>query len=59
MRIRSSASKAGSKAAIETRESIAVHVAVYLRRGGQIEKIAKGISGLPKNGSWHLNRRRK
>ncbi|MCE4054614.1 hypothetical protein DNK59_12550 [Pseudomonas sp. TKO26] len=59
LRFRSSASKAGNKAAVETRESIAAHVAVYLHRGGQIQKIARGISGLPKNGSWNANRRRK
>ncbi|MFZ6047955.1 hypothetical protein ACFW0H_17745 [Pseudomonas sp. CR3202] len=59
LHIRSSASRAKPQAATETRESLAAHVAAYLRRGGEIQKIARGVSGLPTNGSWHLSRTRR
>ncbi|GAC1033863.1 hypothetical protein thsps21_46920 [Pseudomonas sp. No.21] len=56
---RSSANRPKAAAATVTREALEAHVAAYLRRGGQIKKIAKGVSGMPLNGSWHLSRRRK
>ncbi|WP_271409951.1 hypothetical protein [Pseudomonas sp. Q1-7] len=59
LRIRSSARKTQPEAALETRESLAIQVAAYLRRGGEIQKIAKGVSGLPKNGAWSMSRNRR
>ena len=59
LRFRSFANRSKAAAATVTREALEAHVAAYLRRGGQIQKIAKGVSGMPLNGSWHLSRRRK
>ncbi|MGQ7816434.1 hypothetical protein [Metapseudomonas furukawaii] len=58
LRIRSSARQVESEAALETRESLAAQVAAFLRRGGEIEKVARGVSGLPKNGAWSMSRSR-
>ncbi|BBP81840.1 MULTISPECIES: hypothetical protein [Pseudomonas] len=46
MRIKNShSSKPKPPPAVETSESIAEQVAAFLKSGGEIQKIAKGVSG--------------
>ncbi|MCQ4269639.1 MULTISPECIES: hypothetical protein [Pseudomonas] len=39
------ASKAKNAAAVETRESIDAQVKAFLKAGGEIQQVAKGVSG--------------
>lgn len=45
MRVKASQSKATPAPAVETRESIEAQVAAFLNSGGEIQQIAKGVSG--------------
>ncbi|BBT14004.1 hypothetical protein ACWKWZ_20375 [Metapseudomonas otitidis] len=56
LRIRASARKAEAEVALETRATLDDQVAAFLRQGGEIQKVAKGVSGLPQNGAWSMSR---
>ena len=46
LRVKSSSSKVSKPApAVETRESIEAQIAAFLQGGGEIQQIAKGVSG--------------
>ncbi|MBM7060639.1 hypothetical protein JQX08_07945 [Pseudomonas sp. UL073] len=45
MRIKESHSKPKPPPAVETRESIEAQVAAFLKSGGEIQEIARGVSG--------------
>ncbi len=45
MRVKASHSKAKPAPAVETSESIDAQVAAFLKSGGKIQEIAKGVSG--------------
>ena len=45
MRVKASNSKAKPAPAVETSESINSQIAAFLKSGGEIQQIAKGVSG--------------
>jgi len=45
MRVKASQSKAKPAPAVETSESINAQIAAFLKSGGEIQQIAKGVSG--------------
>lgn len=45
MSAKTSTSKAKAAAAVETRESLEDQVAAFLRNGGEIKQVARGVSG--------------
>eukprot|EP01133_Synstelium_polycarpum_P008302 gene8302-9751_t len=45
MRVKASNSKAKPAPAVETSESINSQIAAFLKQGGEIQQIAKGVSG--------------
>ncbi|MNK49690.1 hypothetical protein D3C87_685520 [compost metagenome] len=45
MRVKASTSKAKPAPAVETSESINDQIAAFLKSGGEIQQIAKGVSG--------------
>jgi len=45
MRVKASTSKAKAPAAVETRESLGNQVDAFLKSGGEIQEIARGVSG--------------
>lgn len=45
MATRTSKSKAKAAAAVETSESLQTQVAAFLKSGGEIEQVARGVSG--------------
>ncbi|WP_375538273.1 hypothetical protein, partial [Pseudomonas chlororaphis] len=45
MRVKASNSKAKPAPAVETSESINDQIAAFLKSGGEIQQIAKGVSG--------------
>ena len=45
MRVKASTSKAKPAPAVETSESINDQIALFLKSGGEIQQIAKGVSG--------------
>ncbi len=45
MRVKASASKAKPAPAVETSESLNDQIAAFLKSGGEIQQIAKGVSG--------------
>jgi len=45
MRVKASNSKPKAAPAVETSESIDAQVAAFLKSGGEIQQIAKGVSG--------------
>ncbi|MDY7566109.1 hypothetical protein QN400_13385 [Pseudomonas sp. RTC3] len=45
MRVKASNSKPKAAPAVETSDSINAQIATFLKSGGQIQEIAKGVSG--------------
>jgi hypothetical protein len=45
LRVKASQSKPASSPAVETRESIEAQIAAFLKGGGEIQQIARGVSG--------------
>ena len=45
LRVKASQSKSSATPAVETRESIEAQVAAFLKKGGEIQQIARGVSG--------------
>ena len=45
MRVKASASKVKPAPAVETRDSINAQIAAFLKSGGEIQQIDKGVSG--------------
>lgn len=45
MSAKTSTSKAKAAAAVETRESLEDQIAAFLRNGGEIQQVARGVSG--------------
>jgi hypothetical protein len=45
MRVKASNSKPKAAPAVETSDSINAQIAMFLKSGGQIQEIAKGVSG--------------
>ncbi|MCD5991860.1 hypothetical protein KDX30_28625 [Pseudomonas sp. CDFA 553] len=45
MRVKASNSKAKPAPAVETSDSINAQIAAFLKSGGEIQQIAKGVSG--------------
>ena len=56
MRVKASNSKAKPAPAVETSESINSQIAAFLKSGGEIQQIAKGVSGQtfgrPSKSAW-------
>ncbi|MBF7731229.1 hypothetical protein [Pseudomonas sp. N040] len=45
MSAKTTTSKAKAAAAVETRESLESQVAAFLKSGGEIQQVARGVSG--------------
>jgi hypothetical protein len=45
MRVKGSTTKSKPEPAVETSESLEARVAAFLQSGGEIQQIAKGVSG--------------
>lgn len=45
MRVKGSSQKPKPQPAVETSESIEAQIAAFLKSGGEIQQIAKGVSG--------------
>ena len=55
LRVKSSSSKVSKPApAVETRESIEAQIAAFLQGGGEIQQIAKGVSGQTYGGTRQI-----
>ncbi|MGH8353843.1 MAG: hypothetical protein ACRERY_10000 [Pseudomonas sp.] len=54
MRIKASNSKPKPAPAVETSDSIDAQVAAFLKAGGEIQQIAKGVSGQVFGTSKHI-----
>ncbi|MEG5263983.1 hypothetical protein TRP66_06735 [Pseudomonas sp. JDS28PS106] len=55
MRIKASHSKPKPAPAVETSDSINEQIAAFLKSGGEIQQIAKGVSGQTFAPSKHIN----
>ncbi len=55
MRIKASHSKAKPAPAVETSDSINAQIAAFLKSGGEIQQIAKGVSGQTFTPSKQIN----
>ncbi len=54
MRVKASQAKAKPAPAVETSESIDAQVEAFLKAGGKIQQIAKGVSGQVYGGSRQI-----
>lgn len=59
LRVKSSTSKAKPEAAVATRESLEAQIAAFLNGGGEIQQIAKGVSGQQYGGTRQITISRK
>ncbi|CAD5108633.1 hypothetical protein [Zestomonas carbonaria] len=55
MRVKGSNSKPKPAPATETRESIEAQVAAFLQSGGEIQEIARGVSGQTYTPTRHIS----
>jgi hypothetical protein len=55
MRVKASNTKAKPAPAVETSESINDQIAAFLKQGGEIQQIAKGVSGQTFTPSRHIS----
>ncbi|MGI4838426.1 MAG: hypothetical protein ACRYF9_12470 [Janthinobacterium lividum] len=55
MRVKASTTKAKPAPAVETSESINEQIAAFLNKGGEIQQIAKGVSGQTFTPSRHIS----
>lgn len=55
MRVKASNTKAKQAPAVETSESIDEQIAAFLSKGGEIQQIAKGVSGQTFTPSRHIS----
>ncbi|KAF1030608.1 MAG: hypothetical protein GAK37_01226 [Pseudomonas sp.] len=55
MRVKASTSKAKPAPAVETSESLDNQIAAFLKSGGEIQQIAKGVSGQTFAPSRHIS----
>lgn len=54
MRVKGSSQKPKPQPAVETSESIEAQIAAFLKSGGEIQQIAKGVSGQSLTPSRHI-----
>ncbi|WP_263145316.1 hypothetical protein [Pseudomonas sp. RIT-PI-AD] len=54
MRVKVANTKSKPAPAVETRESIEAQVAAFLNAGGEIQQVAKGVSGQVNGPSRHI-----
>lgn len=54
MRVKASTQKPKPAPAVETSESIEAQIAAFLKSGGEIQQIAKGVSGQSHTPSRHI-----
>lgn len=55
MRVKASTTKAKPAPAVETSESLDTQIAAFLKSGGEIQQIAKGVSGQTFAPSRHIS----
>ncbi len=55
MRVKASTTKAKPAPAVETSDSINEQIAAFIKQGGEIQQIAKGVSGQTFTPSRHIS----
>ncbi|UVE18947.1 hypothetical protein NVV93_06040 [Pseudomonas sp. LS44] len=55
MRVKGSSSKPKPAPAVETRESLEAQMAAFLQSGGEIQEIARGVSGQVYTPTRHIS----